>query len=820
MAAVAGLFTHIVAAIFRAAWRVLRVLWVCRVPAISALGGGAMMILVPQAVDLFADTGLPGWRWAWFFFSLFVWAWLVHAMARRALQFDDWVPEAHRPGGLTDADRLRLRDVFRVPATWVPRLLGLFVVAAVGRAILNMRGDLAHAGGLPQAERALAWSWVLLFDTALVAAGYAIVVLFWREARARLMRRDKDPPLLNHTQSVFTLLLPAYWPELRKLLGFRVNRVLFAFALFITGVFVAAVFFPEWIPWLFPRVVFLPVLLGGGVFLFGEIASLSHRYSTPLLLIFFVIGGVLNLVLTRYNDVRWVAAVPTSSSSGPAHEIGLADAITSWKAANCTADPCQVRPIVVAAAGGASRAGFFTATLVGALLDEARLDPDLGNIRNRIFALSTVSGSSLGGAMMRAAWADAQQAGSIDAPPCRNTSPTAAYRSRAAEPEDFNRIRPDSWRDCFQQLLAGDFLSPVFVGIAYRDIFPIGGLFTSDPLDRTGLLEQAFERWYREVTGSSGACGADDNTGLCRRLGHLPPAPAPDKTPEWMPLLFINGTSVSTGRRILVSDVRVDCQQGSPAVSFFNLAYDYRELRQPTVRDPRQSRDCGAKADDPAPGAIDLRLSTAATMSARFPIISTQGVIRGLDGKIVDSIVDGGYFENDGLATAADVVRELIGRGLQPLVIQTVSEPDEINDVLHARDDKRPPMPKSGDRTLFDAYTSIGRALYATRSGQEDGHMEYLRQTLQGRPLISIGVHTIEPGTGALCRSPVKQTTTMNVVSMSWWMSQPVQAYLDAQLCAPEIDQVLICELKRKINSAGDLTGASCPQQSGTLFGH
>jgi hypothetical protein len=808
MAAVANLFVRILAAVFRAAWRIFRVLWVCRVPAVSALGGGAMMILIPQAVDLFADTGLPGWRWAWFFFSLFVWAWLVHAMARRALQFDEWVPEAHRPGGLTEADRLRLREVFRVPATWVPRLLGLFVVAAAARAILNMRADLAQADGLPQAARALAFSWVLLFDTALVAAGYVIVVMFWREFRARLMRRDKDPPLLNHTQSIFTLLLPKNWPELRKLLGFRVNQILFAFALFITGIFFAALFFPESIPWLFPRVVFLPVLLGGGVLLFGEIASLSHRYGTPLLVIFFVIGGVLNLFLTHYNDVRWVAAAPASSTAGAAHEVGIADAIARWKAANCTADPCEVRPIVVAAAGGASRAGFFTATLVGALLDEGPLDPELGNIRNRIFALSTVSGSSLGGAMMRAAWADAQQAGAIDQPPCRNASTTATYRSRAAEPEDFNRARNGSWRDCFQQLLAGDFLSPVFVGIAYRDIFPIGGLFISDALDRTGLLEQAFERWYREVTGSSGACGADDNTGLCRRLGHLPPQPS-GKKPDWIPLLFVNGTSVSTGRRILASDVRIDCLQDGSAGPFLNLAYDYRELRQRTVRDA--PRNCGAAADDPVNGAIDLRLSTTATMSARFPIISTQGVIRDLDGNIVDSIVDGGYFENDGLATAADVVRELQNRGLHPLVIQTVSEPDEIRDALKARDDQRPPMPKSGERTLFDAYTSIGRALYATRSGQEDGHMEYLRQTLQG-PLISIGVHAIGQGTGALCRSPVKQTTTMNVVSMSWWMSQPVQAYLDAQLCAPEIDQVLICELKRKVGSDGQPVGAACPQ--------
>jgi hypothetical protein len=812
MAAVARFLGSFLGSVFRSAWRVCRVLWVCRVAAVSALGGGALMAVIPQSVDLFADTGLPVWRWGWFFFSVFVWAWLVHAMGRRALQFDEWVPEAHRPGGLSDADRLRLGDVFALPAIWVPRLLGLFVIAAVARAILNMRADLAQADGLPQAERALAWSWVLLLGAALTAAGYIVMVLFSRQVRAKIMRSDKDPPLLNRTQSVFTLLLPKNWPELRKLLAHRVNRVLFAFALFITGVFLTALFFPESIPWLFPRVVFLPVLLGGGLLLFGEIASLSHRYSTPLLLIFFVIGGVLSLFLTHYNDVRWVAAAPASPTAGPEHEISIADAIARWKAANCTAEPCEVRPIVIAAAGGASRAGFFTASLVGALLDEAPLDPELGNIRNRIFALSTVSGSSLGGVMMRAAWADAQQAGNIDAPPCQNTGMTASYRSRAAEPQEFNQARKGSWRDCFQQLLAGDFLSPVFVGIAYRDIFPIGNIVTGEAfgLDRTGLLEQAFERWYREVTGSSGACAETDDAGLCRRLGHLPAAPQSGKTTSWMPLLFVNGTSVSTGRRILVSDVKIDCLQDGD-VPFLNLAYDYRELREPLTRSG--PRDCNVNAAEPASMAVDLRLSTAAMMSARFPIISTHGVIRDTDGNIVDSIVDGGYFENDGLATAADVVRELQAKGLHPLVIQTDSEPDEVRSVQQASADQRPPLPKSGARTLFDAYTSIGRALYATRSGQEDGHMAYLQQTLQG-PLISVGVHPIEPGTGALCRSPVMKTTTMNVVSMSWWISQPVQAYLDAQLCAPEIDQVLICELKRGIGGDGKPTGAACLTQA------
>src|SRR4029077_4001173 len=94
-------------------WRCLRVLWVCRAATVSALLGGVMIIKLEQARDLFADTGLTALEWGEFFAFPFVWAWLVHGMGRRALQFDDWVPEAHQEGGLTDDDRGRLREQFK-----------------------------------------------------------------------------------------------------------------------------------------------------------------------------------------------------------------------------------------------------------------------------------------------------------------------------------------------------------------------------------------------------------------------------------------------------------------------------------------------------------------------------------------------------------------------------------------------------------------------------------------------------------------------------------------------------------------------------------
>jgi hypothetical protein len=824
-------------------WSVFRILWVCRVSALSALGGGLLIVLVEQARDLFADTGLSRNEWLCFFVMLFVWAWLVHSMARRALQFDEWVPQAHRPGGLSNADRAELQKQYWFVATWIPRLLGLIVFIATAGALWLTRANLLHATDLEQVRLAIALNRNLQIATAVVAVAYLVLVFFRRSLLARMTRLGKDAPLLIGAQSVLVLGFRAAinpsknWPALRAIFNSWPNRLLISAAFVVTGIFLVAIIWPDVVSDKLPRVMFLPLLLGGAILLLGEIGSLSYRYATPLLLCFFVVGGILGYFLKHYNDVRWVAPVSTPGpANGTSHQLGIQEAIKRWKADNCrSANDCR-RPIVIAGAGGASRAGFYTASVVGAIIDAGMGDPELGDIRSRIFALSTVSGSSVGAVMMRAAWMDALENNDLSKPPCRKTTTTAWFRS--ADQQHTSGDPTASWRDCFQLLMAGDFLSPIFVGFTYRDLFPLGNLRTGIALgeDRSGLLEQSFERWYHSITrGKSHACVDGDNSGLCRRLGHLPDRSEPLQPDQWIPLLFVNGTSVASGRRIIVSDVRIGCIVGdpnNPDRRFLEFAYDYREMRDKSVRhlaDDICDRSLPDKGME-----IDMRLSTVAMMSARFPLVSTQGVIRDLKGRIVDSVVDGGYFENEGLATAADIVAELQKSELQPVVIRVVNEPDEkidrhepgntpkeqkeykdykrriLTDKI-ARDGEvqliRQPLPKPGNRELFDVYTSIGRALYATRSGHEEGHLAYLRETLKG-PLVRIGVNSVDvPASPPLspqastrfCRSPVQKNTTMDVVSMSWWMSQSVQVYLDAQFCQPQINR-LMCVLKLKKN--------------------
>ena len=204
-------------------------------------------------------------------------------------------------------------------------------------------------------------------------------------------------------------------------------------------------------------------------------------------------------------------------------------------------------------------------------------------------------------------------------------------------------------------------------------------------------------------------------------------------------------------------------------------------------------------------------------MSARFPVISPQGVLRGTDGKVIDQIVDGGYFENDGLATIIDVAKALKNLKLDPVIVRIVNEPGKPEDP--AADRTGPPPATGGDRSLFDDYFAIARALIAARSGHEDQFAVTLTDLLgNANRLYEIGVYefaapgsnlpasqvSMSPQTNPVCRREVKPATRMEQVSMSWWMSQPVQAYLDAQLCLPANWKRLECELREGRTNSGN----------------
>ena len=112
------------------------------------------------------------------------------------------------------------------------------------------------------------------------------------------------------------------------------------------------------------------------------------------------------------------------------------------------------------------------------------------------------------------------------------------------------------------------------------------------------------------------------------------------------PALLLNTTEVDNGRRIVISPFALSPLRDASASAekwFYQTAEMDKTL--PT-------------GEHEPPVRKDVKLSDAASMSARFPWILPAATIR-RNGKII-RLVDGGYFDNSGVETALDLIEDLV----------------------------------------------------------------------------------------------------------------------------------------------------------------
>lgn len=116
-----------------------------------------------------------------------------------------------------------------------------------------------------------------------------------------------------------------------------------------------------------------------------------------------------------------------------------------------------------------------------------------------------------------------------------------------------------------------------------------------------------------------------------------------------MPALLINTTDAATGRRVLLSPFRVEPQPKRGCSSEAGKAgsvVHFQSLGQLNSGGPRP---------------LDVPLSTAAGMSARFPWVTPAATVHVEDEKFKPSkklrLVDGGYVDNSGVETALDLIQ-------------------------------------------------------------------------------------------------------------------------------------------------------------------
>jgi hypothetical protein len=352
-------------------------------------------------------------------------------------------------------------------------------------------------------------------------------------------------------------------------------------------------------------------------FLFSEVALPRFIGAAPIALLAFaawtLVGSIVFVLLPKSYRLPSLACAPLVlalaaawvdnhelrrlPASGVMRAASIEESAYAWLASReallrQAAPGRKSIPVYIAAAeGGGLRAAYWTGSVLGRLEDATG-----GRFSQHLFAVSGVSGGSLGAAAFVAEAA---------APGCEGAAGGSVER-------------------CVQRFLAQDFLSPAVAYLLFPDALQRFVPWPVRRFDRSRALEAAWERSWSETHPGAPNAFAAPFEALGSSFG---------KTQA--PRLFLNGTRVETGRRVLVS----------PAVAGNGEMPGVDDLL--AVGGSRWS----------------LPLSAAVHLSARFTYVSPAAKICREPVEACDNdavwgrVVDGGYHENSGAQTAAGVLR-------------------------------------------------------------------------------------------------------------------------------------------------------------------
>jgi hypothetical protein len=279
---------------------------------------------------------------------------------------------------------------------------------------------------------------------------------------------------------------------------------------------------------------------------------------------------------------------------------------------------------IVAAQGGGSYAAMHAAHFLSYM--QARCP----NFAHHLFAISGVSGGSVGAAAFAAAMKDAEQRGGVKIPDTGCTD-------RSGEDPAISAV----------QILDDDFWSPLQAMWLFPDLLQQFLPVRVEIFDRARALEHGLEAsWERSVTRNDlYGPRVQSKTANTMAEPFLSLWPQGFDKSLFTPALILNTTEVDTGRRRLISPFKFE---GLTDLRFFPVS-------------------CTSASATHEGKVESLPLSTAAVLSARFPWITPSGWYYDLSEtgectspeKSVTKLSDGGYFESSGVATALDLAHSL-----------------------------------------------------------------------------------------------------------------------------------------------------------------
>lgn len=374
-----------------------------------------------------------------------------------------------------------------------------------------------------------------------------------------------------------------------------------------------------------------------------QLSALSSRHQIPFIFVLFC--WMLLLSWTGINNNHLVslgAPLPSADAAQTDGRRALKDIVAEWYNSRpdrakyeTTGTPYPV--YVVAAQGGGIYAAYDAASLLGSLEDRCPA------FAWHNFAISGVSGGSVGASVFVSLLKRKQ----VEPGPCKLDTVT-------------NRqlLLKDSIADQSGRILDQDFLSPLLSGLLFGDLLQAILPVRIPPLDRARALDSSLEESFEHPTDiggdRSGQRGDTTNPLKQAFIGHW------NARSGW-PALIFNTTDVQTGQRRVMAPFQIgeDTGQLLPVWPGENLA--------------------------------GVKLSTGAFLSSRFPWVTPSAWYKDASGG-VSYLVDGGYYDNSGLATAREVMQAIDQAGLggriaTKLIILTGApgDPDPVrglNDIL------------------------------------------------------------------------------------------------------------------------------------------
>jgi predicted acylesterase/phospholipase RssA len=350
---------------------------------------------------------------------------------------------------------------------------------------------------------------------------------------------------------------------------------------------------------------------------------LGHRTRLPLFILLLCWAVFWSMLDLNDNHRIRYASVTRNEEQGfkPADEgtlkakpLKVGEGFRAWLDSRCDKDDYKDKgyPVfIVSAEGGGIRAAYFAAVVLSALQDQ---DPKFAH---HVFAVSGVSGGSLGGAVFAGLthkYTKTRAAGG----PCYETAPPPGGATMVAMTD---------------QVLGRDLLSPILSSALFPDFVQRLLPFAVDKFDRARALEDALGKSWQDATRDGDKLFFPDSPVRFHDLWK------PDQS---VPALFLNTTQVETGERMVVSSLDPSGAEGDRR---------FNDLISITRVDP----------------TLNIPLGTAACLSARFPVITPAGYltvkrrVKDKEGREDEKIlkyryVDGGYFENSGTATVMDII--------------------------------------------------------------------------------------------------------------------------------------------------------------------